>query len=158
MDIPERVVERFWARVGGDPARCWPWPLSVGSHGYGQVGWQVGENRTMMLAHRFAWMTRVGPIPDGLTIDHRCRNRRCVNVSHLRLRTMSENASDNGFATRTHCPRGHRYAGANLGGRPGDRRCRLCAKYCALKRRSTLCTGFDDGCNACRSKRRRGAA
>jgi hypothetical protein len=42
-------------------------------------------------AHRFAYELLVGPIPEGLVIDHLCRNRRCVNPAHLEPVTAEEN-------------------------------------------------------------------
>lgn len=129
MKVPARVVLRTLTNVQPGPNGCIETRYSTGSHGYGQIGWQEGGQRFATLTHRVAWMAQNGPIPDGLTVDHLCRNRKCLNVAHLRLLTNSQNASDNGFATRTHCPRGHEYAGPNLYRTPsGDRRCRECAK------------------------------
>lgn len=130
--IPDRVVPRFCAYVQQDhsPDACWLWTASIGSHGYGQIGWQVGEGRnTMVLAHRVAWWLAHGPIPDGLTVDHRCRVRRCCNPAHLRLLTNVENARDNGMARRTHCPHGHEYTPENTRrDRHGHRFCRACQR------------------------------
>lgn len=129
--IPDRVLPRFCAYVDqSDTFGCWPWTRSVGSHGYGQIGWQLGGGRnTMVLAHRVAWWLAHGPIPDGLTIDHRCRNRRCCNPAHLRLLTNVENARDNGNARKTHCPRNHPYDEVNtLIDRKGHRACRACRR------------------------------
>jgi hypothetical protein len=95
----------------GDPGGCWPWMRSVGSHGYGQLRW----DGTTRLIHRVVWEHVNGTIPKGLTVDHICHNRRCCNPDHLRLLTNLDNASDNGFATRTHCPQGHPYDEANTG-------------------------------------------
>lgn len=66
---------------------------SVASHGYAQIGWmtkQHGHGGTT--AHRAAWVHVHGQIPDGMTIDHVCKNRRCVNVDHMRMLTNYENA------------------------------------------------------------------
>lgn len=127
-DIPERVRERFWSRVDvGDSEECWPFLMSIGSHGYGQIGWSANGKNRMVLAHRAAWVLNVGPIPDGLTVDHLCRNRPCCNPSHLRLLTNVENARDNGNARKTHCPSGHEYSADNTYINPiGHRSCRLC--------------------------------
>ena len=127
-EIPERVRKRFWSRVAvRSEAECWPFRLSVGSHGYGQIGWQEEDHNVMVLAHRVAWELTVGPIPDGLTIDHLCRNQRCCNPSHLRLLTHQANCANNGQSIRTHCPQGHPYDHINTYVSPrGDRRCRIC--------------------------------
>lgn len=66
----------------------------------------------MTTAHRAAWVHHHGQIPAGLTVDHICRVRRCVNVAHLRLLTNRENASDNGQTflnpvIDTPCRKGH---------------------------------------------------
>lgn len=127
--VPSRVIPRFHGYVDrSEPECCWPWMRSVGSHGYGQVGWHVGGKRVMFLAHRVAWALAHGPIPEGLTIDHKCRNRRCCNPAHLRLLTRAANSADNGQARRTHCPKGHPYDAVNTYRRPrsGHRVCRAC--------------------------------
>lgn len=134
--VPERVIARIWDRVDmRGPDECWPWKLSTGSHGYGQVGWKVDGSRTnaMTTAHRVAWMAANGEtvIPPGMTVDHVCHNRVCCNPAHLRLLTNEENARDNGFSSRTHCPLGHPYDESNTMYRPTahggiGRYCREC--------------------------------
>ncbi len=57
------------------------------SAGYGQIRF---EGR-WFLAHRIAWVARRGEIPSGLTIDHLCRNRRCINVEHMETVSLAEN-------------------------------------------------------------------
>lgn len=117
----------WWAKVNrtGDELECWPWSRSVGSHGYGQT-W---DGITVRLAHRVAWSLTHGPIPEGMTVDHICRNRRCCNPAHLRILTNLDNATDNGQGRKTHCPKGHPYSGDNLYVQPsnGSRHCRTCA-------------------------------
>ena len=83
-----------------------------------------------LLAHRVAWsLANDEQIPDGLTVDHLCRVRRCCNPLHLRLLSNVANATDNGQRRKTHCPQGHEYQGANLYVAPnGHRRCRSCAR------------------------------
>lgn len=127
-EIPEDVRLRFWSRVAvRSDGECWPWRLSLGSHGYGQIGWQNAEGRDMLLAHRVAWVLTVGPIPGDLTIDHLCRNRRCCNPNHLRLLTNEENGRLNGNAVKTHCKNGHEFTEANTRvDRHGHRSCISC--------------------------------
>lgn len=117
-------MERF--TVEGE---CWVSDYSVGSHGYAQVGWYVRGQQTMTLAHRVAYLAVNGPIPNDLTVDHICHNRRCINPGHLRLLSNVDNGRGNGQPDKTHCPSGHAYAGPNLYTDPkGHRRCRECAR------------------------------
>jgi len=71
---------------------CWNWNLALGPTGYGYMNYcYKGENITRM-AHRIMYTKLVGPIPDGLHIDHLCRNRRCVNPDHLEPVTSEVNS------------------------------------------------------------------
>ncbi len=56
--IPQHIINSIWDHVDQrEPAECWSWLLSIGSHGYGQIGWQVAPNKTAKTtAHRVAWM------------------------------------------------------------------------------------------------------
>ena len=82
-------------------------------------------------AHRVAYTLWKGQIPEGLTIDHMCRNTLCVNPAHLRAVTHRVNilASDNPpakNARKTHCPKGHEYDEENTRFFRGYRYCRTC--------------------------------
>lgn len=88
------TAEVFWTYVDREgpvfvPAtgRCWTWTADLCSRGYGQIGWK-GHSK---LAHRRAYELLVGPIPDGLVLDHLCRNQSCVNPAHLEPVTRAEN-------------------------------------------------------------------
>lgn len=71
--------------VGRDLGACWPWPGYVReADGYGSFAG--------FLAHRYAWEYYVGPIPEGLTIDHLCGRRDCFNPYHLEPVTRAENS------------------------------------------------------------------
>lgn len=65
---------------------------SVGSHGYAQVGWVEDGKTLMTLCHRVIWAWHYGPIAEGMTVDHLCKNRRCVRLLHLRVISNLENA------------------------------------------------------------------
>jgi len=122
-------LNRFWSKVQiNAEGECWPWTASLNGRGYGQIG-QAGKIRS---AHRVMWEVARGPIPKGLTVDHLCRNRRCVNPAHLELVTMRENLLRGEGACARHarqsfCKYGHPLVGGNL--RPvkdGSRRCLEC--------------------------------
>lgn len=112
--MPQRpAAERFWAKVELTED-CWVWTGHL-RRGYGTL-MRNGEHG---YAHRFAYESLVGPIPEGLQIDHLCRNRACVNPSHMEPVTRRENilrgegsAAKN--ARKTHCKRGHILSGENL--------------------------------------------
>lgn len=67
---------RFLAKIVRAPSGCWLWVAHLNADGYGTFR---SENGTMVLAHRWAYEHWVGPIPIGMTLDHLCRVRRCVN-------------------------------------------------------------------------------
>ena len=78
-DWSDPLLRRFVLKTDEDPETgCWNWLGHVKSNGYGYF-----RHPETTLAHRASWMMMRGPIPDGLTIDHLCRNKRCVNPSHL---------------------------------------------------------------------------
>jgi hypothetical protein len=93
----------------------------------------VWIDRRLQRVHRVVWEWLIGPIPDGLTLDHLCRNRACCNPDHIELVTMAENKrrgySRNAInARKTHCPKRHPLEGDNLMvDKRGYRRCRECA-------------------------------
>lgn len=110
------------------PNGCIEWVGGLNWKGYGKVA--IG-GRTKV-AHRVAYELLVGPIPDGLTLDHLCRNRACVNPEHLEPVTNRENilrgtAPSAMNAAKTHCPQGHPYDEANTYvSAKGSRHCRQC--------------------------------
>ena len=81
------LPQRFWDKVN-IAGHCWRWRSGAArSDGYGQF-W---DGRTMRPAHRFAYEAIVGPVPEGMVLDHLCRVRDCVNPDHLEVVTQGEN-------------------------------------------------------------------
>lgn len=107
--------------------------------GYGMLVMRINGIKRQRRAHRLYYELEKGPIPLGLTLDHLCRVRCCVNPEHLEPVTSVENVmrGENFFAQqarRTHCPKGHPYAGDNLFfSKKGERKCRLCDRARALR-------------------------
>lgn len=95
LPIPARVAERAASRYIENPDGCFISTYSTASHGYAQIGWwekSIGKNQ-MTTAHRAVWVHLTGAqIPEGMTIDHLCFVRPCVNPAHLRMLPLSENA------------------------------------------------------------------
>ena len=90
--IPKRVMDRAYSKTVTAVTGCWISTYSTGSHGYAQVGWKNSGERHMVLAHRAVWERFNGRVPVGMSLDHLCRERRCVNPAHLRLLENFENA------------------------------------------------------------------
>lgn len=102
MSRPEVWLRRFMANVAAEDG-CWIWQGRT-NQGYGVYGGRV--------AHREAYKRIIGPIPDGLELDHLCLRPACVNPAHLEPVTRAENARRRA-ANRTHCKNGHEYTPEN---------------------------------------------
>jgi hypothetical protein len=129
--------ERFWTHVDRrGPDECWEW-TSKKWRGYGY--WTLrGKNWRV---HRYSYTIMVGPIPEGMTIDHLCRNRGCVNPAHLEVVTHRENtlrgtgpSAQN--ARKTHCKRGHEFTPENTLLKGGGRKCAVCIRAGERARRA----------------------
>ena len=101
---------------------CIPWLGSLFPNGYGRLDGRV--------AHRVIYEALIGPVPEGLQLDHLCRNRACVNVNHLEPVTQRENIRRGSRPNQTHCKRGHEYTPENTyrRGSSGARQCRACQR------------------------------
>jgi len=128
---PEPLWEAFHARSDRpDDVACWRWLGSFTTHGYGILS----QGKRNLAPHRVAFELYRHPIPDGLVLDHLCRNRWCVNPWHLEpvtnrtniLRGVGHTAVN---AAKTHCINGHEFTPENtsyVSG--GKRRCKTCTR------------------------------
>lgn len=137
---------RFWPKVNKngpipeqrpDLGPCWVWLASKSPKGYGLFT----IRHKHMRAHRVAYEWAKGAVPAGLTLDHLCRNRACVNPDHLEAVTVRVNTLRGvGIvavnARKTHCKYGHKFTPANTYVKAnGGRVCRACAADYQRRRR-----------------------
>lgn len=115
-------LERFLSMTDQDrPDGCWLWTGNLQANGYSSF---YVNGRTVR-AHRWAYEHFVGPISEGLQIDHLCRVRRCVNPTHLEPVTARENTRR---AMRSRCVNGHPFTDENTYMHGGKRYCRTCRR------------------------------
>lgn len=142
MRWPTRtVLQRFTDHVLVDPStKCWNWAGST-NKGYSRFN---NGNKTVD-GHRWSYERFRGSIPEGLQVDHLCRNRKCVNPYHMELVTSRENTlrGENQAAKRaaqTHCLRGHEFTPANTSmTKHNQRRCLACHAFRERRRRARQC-------------------
>ena len=116
MPRPKITIETLPEKYIITPTGCWEWQGSTDGRGYGCVGM---DGRKVSV-HRLTYTWFVGPIPDGLEIDHLCRNILCCNPDHLEAVTMAENMRRRRLIV---CRRGHDDWVPRT---DGSRRCRTC--------------------------------
>lgn len=134
-----RLPQRFWDKCIPEPmSGCWLWLAALTSSGYGCLS-RVRPADPMpgsITAHRAAYQALVGRVPDGLELDHLCRNRLCCNPDHLEAVPRSINlmrglgpSLTRARPRKTHCPAGHEYTPANTYTNPsGFRLCKICRR------------------------------
>lgn len=149
VPLRERL-ERHTDRSGD----CWPWTGRIDQEGYGQIA----VDRRPRLAHRVAYEEFIGPIPDGLQVDHLCHNadlscpgrqaclhRRCINPEHLEAVTAAVNTAraragrdigSQGPGWKTECIRGHAFDEENTHWSPTRRYCNACRRIRTRKNES----------------------
>lgn len=113
--MTKTVEERFWAKVE-KTNECWLWTARKNDAGYGDF-W-LSKAKEHYRAHIMSYELLVGPVPEGLELDHLCRVRHCVNPTHLEAVTHKVNClrGDSPLAhhaRKTHCPQGHEYTEEN---------------------------------------------
>lgn len=129
-------IERFNQYVMPEPlSGCWLWTACEDEKGYGQF---TKDGRKQCGAHRFSYIYYRGEIPPGMTLDHLCRVRCCVNPDHLEVVTRGENVlrgigitAQN--AKKTHCNKGHQFDEKNTYLFQGKRLCKRCRYFWRLK-------------------------
>lgn len=124
--------ERWASKVERQESGCWNWTASK-AHGYGRF---IIRHGFEMRAHRFAFEAFRYSIPEGLTIDHLCKNPSCVNPFHMQPVTIGVNVlRGESFSAKnkrkTHCHVGHPLTGENLLKQPNGRMCRKCRNISA---------------------------
>lgn len=144
-----RLSERPFEKIDFWTSRCWSWLGARNDSGYGQLQTSVGQKS---YAHRWMYERTYGPIPEGLWIDHLCRNTSCMRPTHLQAVTPWENTKrGKQFSLRTHCKRGHAFDEQNRSirknqrpwyGRPEHQTCRTCFNANQRRYRHARAGGF----------------
>ena len=124
----QTIDERFDSKYVKLDNGCWQWISGKNWRGYSKF--KLFRN-TNITAHRWAYERINGKIPPGMTIDHLCRNRACVNVAHMEVVTQKVNllrgdSPSSLNARKTHCKRGHPFNETNTIRRGLHRACRTC--------------------------------
>lgn len=142
------IEDRFWEKVAPPDANgCRVWLAARYHNGYGTLKDRQGKRMVNWLAHRLAYQLTFGPIPEGLEIDHLCRNRACVEPSHLEAVTSSTNKLRGlnpaiqrlRHASKLQCKNGHPFSPENTYIPPHQkmRQCRACKAASSKRRMAT---------------------
>lgn len=147
----EPIAEALLERIEISPQGCWPWTGTLTKPGYGHLNTtEVMATGRTRLAHRLSYEEFVGPIPEGLELDHlchdprvcwegdNCQHRRCINPAHLAPMTGVENSLRTNHTVRTHCKHNHEFTPENTFDNHGRRGCRTCAVRRTRERRARL--------------------
>ncbi|PZE31781.1 HNH endonuclease signature motif containing protein [Curtobacterium sp. MCLR17_042] len=127
------VAERIERRIEATPFGCWQWTGRIDRYGYGAIK----VDRAPRPAHRVSFEAFVGPIAEGMQLDHLCRNRSCVNPDHLEQVDTKTNTRRGVRPNRLLCPNGHPRTPDNLYVDPsGARSCRTCHRGAAAAHRA----------------------
>lgn len=134
---PRIICDEVMCQVPGLVGPCHVFRAYKDDCGYGRV---AVDGEGMASVHVYVWERVNGPVPDGLEIDHQCRNRGCCNEDHLRAVTHQINCTENVVGSvwqlqlaKTHCPQGHPYSEENTYKYGTNRFCRECNRIRCLK-------------------------
>ena len=106
------ILDRFERYCRPDPnSGCWLWAGDWNRDGYGVF--RIQRHRHVG-AHRVSWTLHRGPIPDGMSILHKCDVRCCVNPDHLYIGDQAKNVNDMMNRGRWGGPTGERHHKAKL--------------------------------------------
>jgi hypothetical protein len=128
----ERLPKRIQQKILLSPAGCWLWTAAKKPTGYGVYSTRSPGHKKTWNAHRYVYEYLIGPIPEGLSLDHLCRVRHCVNPQHLepvsiRTNLLRGQGTTGAKSRQTHCIHGHIFDAANTSIRPnGTRTCKRC--------------------------------
>ena len=132
------VLDRFRSKIRVEGS-CWIWIAGKDKWGYGKF--TIGK--VTVRAHCYAYEKLIGPIPEGLTLDHTCKNESCVNPAHLdpvtlRINLLRGNTFQARNATKTHCLRGHAFTEENIYWKrePNGSRSRGCRECYRIRKRN----------------------
>lgn len=129
--LPKRFRDKFIINKDTD---CWEWKAEITHDGYGRYCYKYRR----YMSHRFSYEIMIGPIPEGLQIDHLCRNRSCCNPEHLEAVTCKENlsrglgcmpgviVSANKRKAKIHCKYSHEFTPENTYTYKNKRSCKIC--------------------------------
>jgi|SRR6266436_10149715 len=136
MIFTSEEARDFWTKVDMNGPkkpwmrkRCWIWRAFLTKKGYASITFRSKKT----YAHILSYLIHIGPIGEGLEIDHKCRTTNCIRPSHLQAITHRENMlRGNTIVTmqtaRTHCPKNHPLSGENLYVYAGKRGCFICRR------------------------------
>lgn len=119
MQVDHTLFEKYMAKfiVPEPNTGCWLWTAALSDGGYGTASFGPKGTKRIRIVHRVTYTLFVGPIPQGLHLDHLCRVRSCCNPRHLEPVTQAENnrRGDAGKYNliKTTCPLGHPYNEGN---------------------------------------------
>ena len=131
-DLTPVVMERFWSKTRALEDGCIEWVAYRMATGYGRFALKRHPHQ----AHRIALVAHLGHMPDGLDVDHLCRNRSCVNPDHLEFVTTATNIARM-LATHAadRCAQGHDLTLPNARLAGATRGCRQCRNERTAARR-----------------------